>query len=163
MRKTIKEEDGTHKAWMEKAKGMTLEDLPAFLKELTEDYEHDYGTICHAIAAGAVAAAWAIERTQQGGITGFQAGAIAWEILRGWGGITLGECGSRFQNMDDLLLPQYEMHFNSISKDTLQRIQEKAKSNLEENRTDMVAPHVVAHWQSIANGKVPFGLKVNDD
>ena len=51
MPKKITEEDGTHKAWMSRAKDMTLADLPEFLRELTEDYQHDYGTICHAIAA----------------------------------------------------------------------------------------------------------------
>ena len=36
----------------------------------------DYGTVCHAIALSAVA------RTAQGGITGFQAGAVMWEFIK---------------------------------------------------------------------------------
>ena len=56
-------------------KAMTLETLPAFLKELAE-YKHDYNTICYALTAGAIATAWALNRTPNGGITGFQAGAI---------------------------------------------------------------------------------------
>ena len=76
MTQQITEEMGIHKEWMKRARDMTMADLPEFLRELTEDYDHDYGTICHAIAAAAVAAAWSVERTPQGGITGFQAGAI---------------------------------------------------------------------------------------
>ena len=156
----ITEKDGVRTAWMERAKDMTLEKLPDFLKELTEKYEHDYGTICHAIAAAAVAAAWAVERTPQGGITGFQAGAVAWEILKGWGGLTIGETGARLQNMDNLLFPQYADHFKAIDRKTWERVQKKAEQNLQD--TDNVAESVRVHWESVAAGVVPFGLRVVD-
>ena len=156
--KKVTEEDETHKEWMNRAKEMTLDQLPEFLRELTEDYEHDYGTICHAIAAAAVAAAWSVERTPQGGITGFQAGAITWEIVRGWNGSMLGDLGLRIQKMDNLLFPQYADSFTAIDAQTWERVQEKAKSNIAEN--EGAAEAVVAHWKSIANGQVPFGLTV---
>ena len=44
----------------------------------------DYGTVCHAIALSAVATAWAANKTAQGGITGFQAGAVMWEFIKNW-------------------------------------------------------------------------------
>lgn len=47
--------------------------------------EHDYGTICVAIGAIAAAAARAADRSPNGGITGFQAGAVFWEFTRAWG------------------------------------------------------------------------------
>lgn len=65
------------------AKTQTLETLPAFLAKLAA-YPHDYGTICIAIGAAAVGAAWALERTPQGRISGFQAGAVAQEFAAGW-------------------------------------------------------------------------------
>src|SRR5690349_20327046 len=70
----ITEESGEHKQWYVDAHApeMTLETLPEFLRHLTEDYHHDYGTICHALAAGAIATAYAMDRSPQGGITGFQ-------------------------------------------------------------------------------------------
>lgn len=46
----INETDGIHEQWMPVAQEMTMEGLPEFLRHLTEDYHHDYGTICHAIA-----------------------------------------------------------------------------------------------------------------
>lgn len=157
--KDINEEMGVHKEWMERAKKMTLGDLPEFLRELTEEYNHDYGTICHAIAAAAVAAAWAVERTPQGGITGFQASAITWEMLRGWNGSMLGKTGTRILNYDDLLFPQYADKFTGLSDTTWKAVQEKAKSNLEEV-DENTSPRVVEHWKSIANGSVPFGLHI---
>ena len=41
------------KAWMVEAKAMTMENLPGFLEKL-RSYDHDYGTICHAIAAAGI-------------------------------------------------------------------------------------------------------------
>lgn len=155
----ISEEDGTHKEWMVRAKEMTLADLPEFLRHLSEDYEHDYGTICHAIASAAVAAAWAMDRTPQGGITGSQAGAVTWEILRGWNSSMIGEMGSRIQNMDNLLYPQYARDFTSIKESTLERVREEAAKRLAGD-CENVALCVLEHWKFIANGGVPFGLEV---
>jgi len=157
-RKPIREEDGTHKEWMERAKSITLDTLPDFLRELTEDYDHDYGTICHAIAAAAVAAAWAVEKSPQGGITGFQGSAVTWEFIRGWNSSMIGETGARIQNMDNLLFPQYADSFTTVPEDTWRRVQEKAKEHLASK--DEAASSVRAHWQSIANGSVPFGLRI---
>ena len=155
----ITEEDNVQELWMKEAKGMTLDGLSEFLRKLAEDYEHDYGTICHAIAAAAVAAAWSVERTPQGGITGSQAGAVAWEMLRGWNSSMLGEVGTRILKMDDLLYPQYADRFTTIDADTFARLSEKAKENLSGD-LEHTSPDVLSHWQEIANGKPPFGLRI---
>ena len=49
MKQQITEEQNVHKEWYEQSKTQTLETLPEFLRHLTEDFSHDYGTICHAI------------------------------------------------------------------------------------------------------------------
>lgn len=154
------DEMAARKDWQERAKGATLETLPEFLREITEDYKHDYGTICVAIGAAAVAAAWAVEKTPQGGITGFQAGAVTWEFLRGWNSSMIGDCGARIQKFDDLLFPQYVERFTSIGSDTWQKLQEKAAENLKDKTH--AHPEVLAHWASIADGNVPFGLRISD-
>lgn len=75
--KTITEEDKVHENWYKEAKDMDMQKLPQFVNGLLEDYEHDYGTICHALSAAAVATMWAMNRDErQGGITGFQASCI---------------------------------------------------------------------------------------
>lgn len=66
-KKSITEQDKIHEEWYKEASEMTLENLPEFLRKLTEDYSHDYGTICHAISAAAAAAAWAVEKSPCGG------------------------------------------------------------------------------------------------
>jgi len=152
------DEAEARKDWHGRAKNMTLAELPEFLRELSEDYQHDYGTICVAIGAAAVAAAWAMENSPQGGITGFQASCITWEMIRGWNGSMLGETGSRIQNFDDLLFPQYAHKFSSIGSEVWKRLQEKAIANLES--TPDASQGVIDHWISIAEGNVPFGLRI---
>ena len=122
--KAIKEE------WLKKAKKATIETLPAFLKELTEEYSHDYGTICHAVAIGAIAAAWAVDHSPTGGITGFQAGCIMWEFIRHWN-FSSNKTGLRIIDYDNFLYPQYEDSYQkTISKDTWKAIQDAAKAEI---------------------------------
>lgn len=145
--------------WDAETNEVTLETLPQFLKKLTEDYEHDYGTICHAVAVAAVAAAKAVNRSEQGGITGFQAGAIFWEFRKRW----LMEDGpARMLKYDDMLFPQYEDRFaKTVSASTWKWLQDEAKKNLAEKPQS--APRIRAHWQSIVDGKPPFGYAVEAD
>lgn len=158
----ITEEEGIHNGWMVAAKEMTAERLPEFIRHLTEDYEHDYGTICHAIAAAAVAAAWSVERSPSGGISGFQAGAVAWEMLRGWDPSLIGKCGARIVAYDRLLFPQHEESFTAISRSTWRAVQEEAAKLIAEADRH-VADQVLSHWHSIVEGHVPFGLRVEGD
>lgn len=137
---------------------MTLDKLPEFINHLLNDYTHDYGTICHAIAAGAVATAWAMNNDPHGGITGFQAGAVMWEFVRNW----MHEDGPmKLVRYDTMLYPQYEDHYDKvISKSTFDYLQEKARENLERGEAH---PSVMAHWQSIVDGNVPFGYSIKED
>lgn len=151
----ITEEMHVHDAWYKEAGAMTAEKLPEFVRKLSHDYDHDYGTICHAITAAAIGAAWSVERSPSGGITGFQAGAVMWEFMRHWNSV---EGPARLLDYNDLLFPQMEHKFRCISPEIWNGIQEKAKAHLS-NRNGAV-PAVVAHWQSIADGNIPFGLQV---
>ena len=140
---------------------MKPDDFPEFFRELTEDYEHDYGTVCHAMAAIGLAAMFAFDNSDgaDGGITGFQAGCVMWEVIRHMN-YEDNKCGLRLLNMDDLLYPQYEHKFRSISSDTWKEVQKETKMRLSER--DEVHPDVKKHWQSIVSGKVPFGLRIED-
>lgn len=157
----ITEGSGVHKDWYKRAREMTLENLPEFLKELTEKYEHDYGTICHAIASSAIATAWAVERTPQGGITGFQAGAIMWEFIQNW----MTEYKNkplRLVNYENMLFPQYEDNFkNTIAKGTADWLKKEAGKKLKDS--DNMHPDVKAHLDKVAGGWIPFGYKVEDE
>lgn len=158
--KEITEEMGLHKQWYEESREVTLETLPAFLKHLTEDYEHDYGTICHAMSAAAVAAMRAVDKTDQGGITGFQAGCIMWEFIREWMQL---EGPLSLRNFKDMLFPQYADKFETtISKDTWEWLQKEAQKNLDEEEPDsMTSERVANHWKSVVAGVVPFGWSVD--
>lgn len=161
----ITEEMNVHKEWYEEATSQNIGTLPVFMSHVLNDYEHDYGTICHAIAACAFAAACAADRSEQGFITGFQAGCVMWEFIKHW---TYGgnKTGMRLLDYDNMLFPQYEYKFSkTISKQVWERLQEEATKYLEDakNFQHDVNPNVKAHWESIVDGNVPFGYEVEDD
>ena len=169
--KDVTEESGIQKEWYADVDNVkTVADLTEFVRHLTEDYRHDYGTICHAVAAAALAAAKTVDRSPSGGITGFQAGAIMWEFIRHW---IKKEGPLRLIEYQEMLYPQKEDHFRTISKSTWEWLQKEARELLDgrKNRnpdgsvfSDSVDAHpeVTAHWKSIAAGTIPFGYTVKE-
>lgn len=152
----ITEESGVHKAWNDEARSVTLETLGPFVTRLATEYQHDYGTICHALAAAMKAAFYALESSPSGGITGFQAGCVQWEVLRN---VFHVEAPARLLNYRDLLYPQYREKFTTISPETWAEVRKLAQENLA-NAPGHASVTVIAHMQSIAEGVVPFGLTV---
>lgn len=149
------------KEWFARAKKMKMEELPNFIANLMEDYKHDYGTICHAMSAGAIATVYAMNNTEQGGISGFQAGGVMWEFISAWM-YSNNKCGLRIVDYDDFLYPQYEYRFEkAINPDTWKNIQEQAQIALQNKET--AHPNVISHWENITMGAVPFGYAVKDD
>lgn len=158
-KETITENMHLEKEWFAQAENVkTIDELSSFVSHMLNDYNHDYGTCCHAIAACAVASAWLGSHVE--GITGFQAGAIMWGFIRHWTK-TNNKCGMRLVDYDEFLYPQYAYKFEkTIDKDTWECIQKEAKRNLEkEDRANAV---VRQHWQDIVDGVVPFGYRVSD-
>lgn len=161
----ITEEMRLEKEWFEEARKQTLETLPKFIDHVMNDYEHDYGTVCHAISACAIAAAWAANESEGacGGITGFQAGFIMWDFIRQWS-YRNNKTALKVVNYDDMLYPQHWDKFEkTITKRTWERIQEEAELRLNEDRGYPVHPDVKAHWESIVAGNVPFGYTITED
>ena len=118
------------KEWLRKARDATVETLPVFLKEITESYQHDYGTICHATAIAAIAAANAVNHSSAGGITGFQAGAVMWGFIKEWN-YCGNKTGLRLFDYDDFLYPQYADKFQKvIPKKVWDSIRKEAQSNI---------------------------------
>jgi len=158
---TIDEDDGIHLEWYKEVEGVrTTDDLVQFINHLLHDYNHDYGTICHAITAAAIAAAKTVNSDpRQGGITGFQASCIMWLFIQQW---MFKEGPMKLMVYDQMLYPQNERQFTqTISADTWKFLQETAQEKL--NTTTRAAPKVIRHWESIVAGTVPFGYTVNPE
>lgn len=140
-----------------KAKTVENKDqLMSFLTEL-ETSPSTYGTIVYKMVAAQFAVFNMMNRTQ--GITGFQASFVGWEMIREY--FNTGEDPVRLLKYKNLLYPQYEDHFHTISTDTWKYIQEEAAKNLS-NDSVLCHPSVIAHWESIVGGKIPFGLMAKD-
>lgn len=149
--------------WFAEAKEMTMEKLPEFIRHLTYDYNHDYGTVCHAMAAVGFAAMKAFDHGPMGGITGFQASCVLWDIISEWQ-YPNNKCGLRIQDMDNLLYPQYDYKFKSISESTWDAVKSEAERNLElaNQKGEFVHPKVMKHWGEIVKGIIPFGLEIKE-
>ena len=160
----ITEEMGVQKEWFKEMENQTMKTLPDFLKHLLEDYDHDYGTICHAITAGAIAAAKAMNKSPEGGITGFQAGCIMWGLITNWMTEYKGK-PMKLVDYSDMLYPQMEHKFvKTISEDTWKYLQKEAeKKILEDDKSEVKAhPEVREHWVHIVEGDIPFSFAIDE-
>ncbi len=160
MKEPITEESGVHKDWIRQARAQTIETLPQFVRHLCEDYEHDYGTFVHAAAACAVAAVSAFDRhPDSGGMTGFQAGCLGWEMVREYMSV---RGPARLLDYLDLLLPQCDYKFEKTIRAAIwSKVQDEARRKISEKGT--VHPDVLARWESVARGELPNGFTIKED
>jgi len=136
MKKNITEEMAVHTEWYREAKNMKLDNLTEFINKLMNDYNHDYGTICHALTAGGIATMWAMNNEPHGGITGFQAGHVMWEFIKNWQ-YSSNKCGLKMVDYDNFLYPQYEYKYQkTISKDVWNNIKKQAEEGIERADTE---------------------------
>jgi len=134
------------------------EALRQFAEHLVTAYRHDYGTICHAIAAAALAGAYAVENSPTGGITGFQSGAVMWQFIQEW---TQEPGPKRLVKYADLLYPQSVARLVSLSRSTSDWLQAQAQEKLDTADVARVHPDVWAHWQQLAEGHIPAPFVVD--
>lgn len=131
-------------------------ELNNLLDEIIE-YGHDYGSIVYGCMAAMKAAFNVVERSPNGGITGFQAGCIGWECVHEFM-MTKPPC--KLIDYNNMLYPQYQDKFEkTISQTTWDALQKKAGENLNEKRS--ASDNIVAHWQSVRDGKIPFGFTIS--
>ena len=158
----ITEKDKMQDEWYKEAKAVkTKEDFIAFFDKLDLKYMHDYGTICHAVAAMALAGAYLMEHSDQGGISGFQAGCINWEFISHWMHI---DGPARILNYEKMLYPQdQEMFERVISQETADWLKAEAQKKLGESKGQEVHDEVYEHWKKLASGELPWGFVVKGD
>lgn len=139
-----------------------LETLPAFIDEALRLGGQGYGEICVALGAIAAAAANAANRSPQGGITGFQAGAVFWEFVGQWGVFDKGP--KKIVCFHDALYPQHAYKFApTLSSETWAWLQGEARRLIAEHPDKShVHPEVYGHWEAIAAGTLPFGMTIAD-
>lgn len=156
IKKAITEEMGEHKQWYEEARTVTPATIDDFMNRLIYNYQHDYGTVVHAMACCALAAVHAFDKSEQGGITGFQAGAVVWQFIEGWMGES--RVGRQLLDLEDMLYPQNEEQFTTISPRAFALLQDEARKILTDGNG---SEYVRQHLESIVAGTVPFGRRLS--
>jgi hypothetical protein len=164
-RVSITEKDGMQEEWYKEAKAVkTKEDFIVFFDKLDLKYMHDYGTICHAVAATALAGAYLMEHSDQGGITGFQAGAINWEFISHWMHI---DGPARFLDYSNMLYPQYQEKFEKvISQEIVDWLKVEAMKLLAEAAKETspeISGELRKHWEMLAAGNLPWGFVIKEE
>lgn len=145
---------------LEKGKNInSSQELAEFIEEVENNFNYGYGTAARSV--GAVAACVANYLRNKMGLTGFQTGCAMWEFIQDFI-YSNNKCGMKLVDYDEMLYPQYEYKFcdKIIPKYTWEALQKQAKENLEKCSA---VPRVIDHWQSIVNGKVPFGYVVEGE
>ena len=146
----------------------TTDELAEFINFISNT-PLDYGTAVYAQCAAMLAAQYVMHNGEQGGITGFQAGFIGWEMVKQF--MCVGDCGLSLIDWKNMLYPQYEERFEkTIPRKIFEGLQEKAKKILAESDKDKktyghstLHPVVRKHMESIINGVVPFGYVIKED
>ena len=156
-KKKISEDMNVHERWYDKAKNVTTTTLSTFINKIVNGYEHDYGTIAHAITASGLAAMLAVIKEHP--ISAQQANFIMWNFIYRWM-YPNNKCGLVLLNYDNLLFPQYEEMFDKVLSPEVFEALQKEASDLLEARGDNIHEDVKAHLQSIVDGKPPFGFKI---
>ena len=112
----------------------------------------DYGTIVYACGATMKAAFRVMDAHPQfGGITGFQAGCLMWEMIREFGMFSEGPL--RIQDFDNLRFPQYDEKFRTtISPESAKALSERAEKAL---TGGPMHPEVRSRNEAIARGEFP--------
>ena len=136
----------------------TRKDLDKLLKEVIADKDLDYGKTVYAISSCMMATLNYVDRNL-GGISGFQAGCIGWEMVKKYL-VPSNKTSLKIIDYDKMLYPQYEYEFvdKEIPKELWTQLQKEANRMLAE--VDYASPQVIEHWKSIVAGIVPFGYKV---
>lgn len=142
--------------WSEARSCTSIDHATDFARRLIADYRHDYGTICHAIGAAGLAMSQAVQRSPEGHITGFQAGAVGWLWLRHWH--QWGDEPRRLVDYSHLLYPQYDRRFAAIDAGTATWLRDRAAALLE--GSPQAHPDVRARWADIAAGRFPAFITV---
>lgn len=145
----------------------TTEELAEFINFISNT-PLGYGTVVYAQCAAMLAAQHIVNISEQGGITGFQAGFIGWEMVKKF--MSVGKCGLAIVDYENMLYPQYKDKFEkTISRDIFKELQKKAKQRLAEaDENDGISgnslhPEVRKHMESIVAGVVPFGYTIKED
>lgn len=139
----------------------TKEELDSLLKDVIKSKDLDYGKIVYAICACMNATMNYIDNSPVGGITGFQASFIGWEMVKEYMSISKDSPGLKLIDYENMLYPQYEEKFEKkISLKLWSKLQEQARKLLIE--CPNAHPNVIKHWKSIARGHVPFGYEIEN-
>lgn len=136
-------------------------ELAKFVEKVSAE-PHDYGTIVMACAAAMKAAFNVVNASPSGGITGFQAGCLMWEMIEEFG--MFGEDAQlRILDFADVMYPQYDHKFlNCVDPERAKLLADLAKRRLAES-TVGIHPEVRARMEQVSRGEFPEFITAGEE
>lgn len=158
---SIHEEDDIHLQWFQELKEIdNTKDLLVFIERLLNDYDHDYGTVCHATVASALATIRVFSKIE--GMTGNQMGFVMWGIIKELC-FRDNKLGLKIIDYDNLLYPQYEDKFKfTITNEKCEALQFECYKKIKNTNYRNAHIEVLTHWYETVNGKKPFGCEIKN-
>ena len=141
--------------WEDRAK-LSTETFEEFFSYL-QSFKHDYGTTVWAASMVMRKAFYLWNRSEEGGITGFQASCLAWDMMDFFG--MKDPVGMRLMGYSELCFPEREGHFCEIPYEIWEMVRKFADEQIKDHGDSMLASHR-SHMIDVRDGKVPFGLRV---
>lgn len=130
----------------------TLEQFTELLNEI-KSQEWNYDSLVYS-ASAIMRSALSVADL---GLSTFQAGFVAWELI---GYLMHIKSPAKIIDFNEMLYPQYEAKFQkTISADVWDYLQNKANEYLDNNTTALT--EVIEHWRKIKSGMIPFGYTIS--
>jgi hypothetical protein len=148
-------------AWKDTAgEVVNADDLAEFVKYLARGIRQNGDTVPHALHAVMRAAFVAMSYEARVPLTQVQTDALGWMLVRDF--FIVGPNDPlRLVNYAELLNPECADTFTAIPPTTWERVRENARAMLTHPiLAQFAGEELRAHWQSVAEGNVPFGLRV---
>lgn len=141
------------------SKVFSTDELKTFCEEMIKEIDKDNAQ--EMITAVILAAAHMVVNMFPEHIdTKDKSGTVMWNFVRHWMP-EFSFAPLRILIYEDLLYPQFEANYRTISKEVWEWVKREAQILLD-NKKDAV-PQLCEHWQSVIDGNIPYGLILDED
>lgn len=151
------------KTWGEKSYQMSIEELPVFIQQVVDTYEHTSISKINLLNISVTCLLNNFYQEKVLPMTEPEVETSKWTLVKMLFP-SLGDGPISMIKWNNLLSPTSEPYFHSIPMDVFKDVQSSAALLVErhESGRETFPDEEVAHWKSIIDGNVPFGYKIID-
>ncbi len=147
--------------WAEEAYGLSIDELPKFIHELVEKYDHSSISKVNMVNIAVTCILNNFYQEKVVPMTEPEVMTSKWTLIK----MLFPEVGDgpiSIIKWNNLLSPSSDPYFHSIPDDVFVDIQESAKLLVERHEAgrEVFSDEELEHWKSIIDGQVPYGYRI---